>query len=272
MKLQIETFHGCNARCTMCTINRWSRPKGQMNDILFHRISEQAVDLIPELKVVSLYMDGEPLLDKDIAARVAHCKRIGLPHVGFSSNGSLITESKAQSLLESGMDWIAISLDSMDSSSYESIRTRLHHDVVVDNVHALIRTRNDINPKMEIALRYLDFPDNKQTFAEYKEYWQKFLNDSDKIVCSPFHNWGEGSGAEELNSTPCYHVFNNMVVLSNGTVPMCCVDYNADIPMGSVLDSSLYEIWNGDAYSDIRSLHQSGKRSSIPKCRACTVA
>ena len=272
MKLQIETYHGCNARCTMCTIDRWTRPKGPMDDALFKRIASQALGLLPELEVISLYMDGEPLLDKGISRRVAHCKEIGLPHVGFSSNASLLTREDSRSLLDVGMNWIAISLDSMDAESYEKVRRRLDHATVVANVHALIEEREKSGSDMEIALRFLGHPENRQTFEEYEAYWQQYLRPTDKIVNSWLHNWGETPDGKAVPSTvPCFHLFRNMVVLSNGKVPMCCVDYNAENCMGQVEEQTLAEIWNGEKFRALRDIHSSGKRAEIDRCRWCTV-
>ena len=269
MKLQIETYHGCNARCSICTINRWQRRKGPIDDQLFQTLIEQAKDL-PGLEVISLYMDGEPLLDKAVAQRIRQCKEAGLPHVGFSTNGSLLFRDDAKALLEAGMNWIAISLDSMHKESYEGNRIGLEHETVVANVHSLIEERNAMGKELEISLRFLDFPENQETFAEYKAYWEKYLLDSDRIVYCPCHNWGEGE-PEKIVKTKCHHPFNNMVVLNDGTVPMCCVDYNAETPMGKVPDQTLAEIWDGDLFRQVRELHEAERRDEIARCRGCTV-
>ncbi|MCJ2164128.1 MULTISPECIES: radical SAM protein [unclassified Pseudodesulfovibrio] len=270
MKLQIETYHGCNARCSVCTIDQWKRTKGPIDDALFETIITQALDLMPNLEVISLYMDGEPFLDKKIAERIAKCKELRLPHVGFSSNGSLLTRKAAYDVLKAGMDWIAISLDSMDAASYEGNRIGLNHADVVANIHGLIEERKSLNKNLEISLRFLDFPGNNQTFSEYKTYWEQYLLDTDKIVYCPCHNWGEGE-AKKVITTKCIHPFKNMVVLNNGVVPMCCVDYNAETPMGTVPDQTLSEIWNGELFKHIRMHHEAGTRDRIDRCRGCTV-
>jgi len=271
MKLQIETYHGCNARCSICTINRWTRPKGPIDDALFQIIVEQALEL-PDLEVVSLYMDGEPLLDKNIVQRIQQCKTLSLPHIGFSSNASLLTRENSIALLEAGQDWIAISLDSMDAASFEGVRKRLDHATVVKNVHSLIEERDKRNSDMEIALRYLAHDDNAQTFDEYEEYWKKYLRDTDKLINVHCHNWGEdGDTSDVISTNCCEHPFTNMVVLSDGTVPMCCVDYNAEMTMGHVQEQTLLDIWNGEAFNRIRTIHTEGQRNTISRCKNCTV-
>jgi radical SAM protein with 4Fe4S-binding SPASM domain len=227
---------------------------------------------MPELQVVSLYMDGEPILDKKIVDRVKRCKDLGLPHIGFSSNASLLTRDKSAALLEAGLDWIAISFDSLDKTSYEKVRRALNHDKVLANIHALIEERDKTNNPLEIALRYLNHPDNTQSFEEYSAYWKQYLRDTDKLVNVHCHNWGEETDSPQTVSTQkCAHPFNNMVVLSDGTVPLCCVDYNAEMPMGSLAHQTLSEIWNGKAFKDVRELHEKGQRAQISRCKYCTV-
>ena len=48
----------------MCTINDWQRDTPTMKDELFEKIAAEVIDNADELRRVSLYRDGEPLLDK----------------------------------------------------------------------------------------------------------------------------------------------------------------------------------------------------------------
>jgi sulfatase maturation enzyme AslB (radical SAM superfamily) len=63
--LENETVNTCNARCPMCTIDEWNRQSPTMKDSLFLKITSDIRSFAPDLKHVSLYRDGEPLLDKN---------------------------------------------------------------------------------------------------------------------------------------------------------------------------------------------------------------
>ena len=65
--IEIETVNACNARCPMCTINDWKRNYPVMRDNVFNKISEDLIDNKKYVKRVSLYRDGEPLIDKKLA-------------------------------------------------------------------------------------------------------------------------------------------------------------------------------------------------------------
>ena len=65
--IELETVNACNARCPMCTIDDWERKSPTMKDELFLKIADDLGANSSSLKRVSLYRDGEPLLDKKMA-------------------------------------------------------------------------------------------------------------------------------------------------------------------------------------------------------------
>ena len=79
--VEIETVNACNARCPMCTINDWKRNYPVMRDNVFNKISEDLIDNKKYVKRVSLYRDGEPLIDKKLAARIAKFKDNGIDFI-----------------------------------------------------------------------------------------------------------------------------------------------------------------------------------------------
>ena len=68
--VEIETVNACNARCPMCTINDWERNYPIMKDEVFNKVSDDIIENKKHIKRVSLYRDGEPLIDKKMAKRI----------------------------------------------------------------------------------------------------------------------------------------------------------------------------------------------------------
>ena len=87
---ELETVNACNARCTMCTIDDWTRHSPVMKDPLFKKLADEICAHDSEVKRVSLYRDGE-LLDKKMAKRVAMLKDGGVKKVGISTNVALLS-------------------------------------------------------------------------------------------------------------------------------------------------------------------------------------
>jgi MoaA/NifB/PqqE/SkfB family radical SAM enzyme len=271
-KIQIETFLGCNARCTYCTISKWKREHGPMSAEVFSRIVEQLVPIRNDIEVVSLYMDGEPLMDRELETRVGICKDHGLPHIGFATNGGLLTEQRARRLLDAGLDWVSFSFDSLNKESFEAVRVRLKFNEVLKNIRNLVELRNAGSYGTKVILRHVNSVDKPEELVEYRNYWSELLRPTDAIQSFNVHNWGDGSpiSAREAR-TPCRYVFDNMTILRDGTVPLCCVDYNAQYPFGNVMETPLMDIWNGMQWDAARQAHRTGQRDKIGMCGTCNV-
>ena len=93
--IEIETVNACNARCPMCTINDWNRNYPVMKDDVFNKISDDLIENKKYLKRVSLYRDGEPLIDKKLAKRIAKFKDNGINHTSIATNVSLLNEKRS---------------------------------------------------------------------------------------------------------------------------------------------------------------------------------
>lgn len=271
-KVQVETFLGCNARCTMCTIHDWSRPHGAMDNEVYTRVVGEAAAFKDKIGLFSLYMDGEPLMDNLLEERVAEAKSAGISNIGFATNGSLLTEERSRKLLEAGLDWLCISIDSLDKETYENIRVRLKLDTVLANVLSHIRQRDETNSASRVLIRFGDQPANAGQFESFYKFWsEKLTSKRDEIQHNALHNWGHGTEAGSFGATPCDYVFENCVILRDGTVPLCCVDYNAEVGFGNVMETPLLEIWNSPEFNRVRDLHRDGRRAEMPLCGNCDI-
>jgi len=83
--LEIETINACNARCPMCTITDWNRNYKAMSDETFAKIAGEVIAHADVLKRVTLYRDGEPLLDKKMPQRIKMLKDGGVKSISIST-------------------------------------------------------------------------------------------------------------------------------------------------------------------------------------------
>lgn len=279
--LTIETCNNCNAKCIMC-------PKGLkgvqklelMDETLFLKISQELKKYASWIEMICLNSDGEPLLDKKLPERIKVLKDIGIKHINISTNGQLLTEELSEALINAGLDDIRISLDALKQETYEKIRVGLDFNKVISNLEKLIQIRNKKNSPMEIRVRLVELPENKDEACDWKIYWQKKVNHQDKVQIMPAHTWsGEISmeakqKIEFYSDKPCVSVFSSMAINYDGQVQLCDSDINQKYIAGAtepydVMTSKMSEIWQSDFFENIRRLHTSGKRNEITVCRGC---
>ena len=274
---EIETVNACNARCPMCTIDDWQRKTPTMKDGLFNKIVDELREHSDIIQRVSLYRDGEPLLDKKLPKRVQLLKDNGIKQVSIATNVSLLNEKRSIDLLESGIDLVIMSIDSLDKNIFESIRVRLDFDEVIENAKRFIELRDRISPNTRIWMRMIRQKSNIDEWPYYEQYWSKYLNKNDRIYYHNIFNWGgQLDGFSPVKSTyepnlPCVSLWSLFVIFGDGKVPLCNVDYNNKFPLGDVTKSSIEEIWRSSLLNKYRDMHLGHKKDNISICQNCNV-
>lgn len=117
--VQIEVTSRCNAACIYCphTLmgDRW--PDKHMSLDFFRT-------LLPHLgntDLVFLQGWGEPLLNKELLEMIRLCKDQG-NHVGFTTNGTLLTENTMERIVDLGLDVLGLSLAGTTAATHNRIR------------------------------------------------------------------------------------------------------------------------------------------------------
>ena len=275
--IEIETVNACNARCPMCTINDWERNYHVMRDDVFNKISDEIIDNKEFVKRVSLYRDGEPLIDKKMPQRINKFFENGIKNTSIATNVSLLSEKKSREILEAGLGMIIFSIDSLQKDVFEKIRVRLKFEQVRENAIKFLELRDKINPNCRVWIRMIRQESNKDEFDNYYKFWKKYASKVDRIYYHNIFNWGgqldnyksiEKSYEPNL---PCVALWSLMVLFANGDVPLCNVDYNNKYPTGNVMKSSIRELWKSKILNQRRKLHLTDNKKHISICENCNV-
>ncbi|MBF0128246.1 MAG: radical SAM protein [Magnetococcales bacterium] len=275
--IMIETINQCNARCIMCAIDFDSRKKSVMQPELFQKIVAQLAEHAGQVEKVMLYLDNEPLLDRQLHTKIRQVKQAGIRCVNVASNGSLLTRNRVVELIEAGLDEIYLTLDSMDQATYESIRVGLAFERTRQGILTMIEERNRLNPALRIRLQMILLDGNHQEGERFAAHWQERLGPQDEIAIQKPHNWGRQvqvmtmGDEERVNDIPCIALWGTMVVHAQGTVGLCCVDTGLTHPLGDLNRESLSTVWNGSCINEMRQLHVTGQRARLPLCNRCTL-
>ncbi|MEV0132984.1 radical SAM protein [Dactylosporangium sp. NPDC050688] len=137
--LQVEVTSACNLRCAMCLV-RYRPPVNKLSGAMPMAMFQRLVDDLPDLRQLTLQGLGEPLLAPDLLAMIRHAKQRGV-RVGFNSNATLLNARRAAELVDSGVDWLHVSLDGADAGTFEAIRDGASFDTVVGNLAGLAEAK-----------------------------------------------------------------------------------------------------------------------------------
>ncbi len=146
--LQVEVSGACNLRCRMCLV-RYTPAVGRREGALAYEDFVALVDSVPNLRRLTLQGLGEPLLSPHLLDMIRHAARRGV-HVGFNTNGVLLTRGVARALVAAGTGHVHVSLDGATAATYEDVRHGARHaprpgqfERVVANLRGLLAARGD---------------------------------------------------------------------------------------------------------------------------------
>ncbi len=270
-RVMIENSNMCNLSCTFCPHKSMRRKQGIMSNSLFETTVNQCKNL--GVDYVTIYGFGEPLLDPNFCLKVNLAKKIGLGRVTTNTNGTLLNAEAAENLITSGLDEIYISIDANTAETYQKVRgSGTKFSEVENNVRFLLKKRSKLgrrNPA--VTLSYVESELNKH---ETQDFISKWLNVVDHISISKIHNWTGNIPIENCvhyrMRDPCRLIWTDMVINWDGTVPLCCNDYEGTVRFGNVKLDSIKDIWGGEKMKAIRDCHKKKKFNQISACKTCT--
>ena len=155
-KLFLETTTRCNLSCFMCVkqAHGCTIAEGDLSDETFRSL-ELALTNIEALILSGV---GEPLLHPRLEQFISRAKELMPPSswVGFQSNGLLLNEQRALSLLEAGLDKICLSLDAISPDVFRKVREG-GEIVAIDRAFAALNKAKELlgRPEFKIGVEFV---------------------------------------------------------------------------------------------------------------------
>ena len=276
IRFNIEPTNYCNLSCSMCP-RELNRPFGYMGINLFQKIIDESI-LYGKRLIITINKDGEPLLHPELPQMIQYAKhKKAAFKVNFYTNGVLLTEAKSIELIKSGLDTIHISIDAFTKETYKKIKNSQKLDAVEGNVKGLVELKKKYHSKTPLVIvKVIHTPDTED---EIKPFINKWKCIADFVEIGEYHTWDGTINNSSLltsnNSTtkmtryPCTFLWYNPVILWDGRVATCCVDYQGKGIIGDIKENTLAEIWQGNALQKIRRAHLEGLYDTIPLCSKC---
>ncbi|HNX90610.1 MAG TPA: radical SAM/SPASM domain-containing protein [Candidatus Omnitrophota bacterium] len=253
--LELSAF--CNLKCSICPVNRgMKREKGYMDFDLVKKIADEN----PKLSFFLLYHWGESLLHPELYKIIEYIKMKRIKTF-LTTNGTLLDEKNIRGLISSGLDRLTISMDGI-GEYYEKIRGVPYKDLEA-NIVELIRQRDRAKSGLKIDIDMTITKENEENVDDFKMKWQGI---ADMVRIHPYVFVGGAS--ERQIHPPCNEVWRgNLIVLWDGRVVPCCVDYEGELILGDANKESLKEIINGGPMRTLRRSLTNGRL--MPLCSRC---
>lgn len=283
LQLDISLNDACNIKCHFCP---QILPDEQKNYPLtngetltlskFAEIVEEGVNY--GLASLSFGPISEPLLIPNIAEYINVSTSLGVLDKILYTNGHLLTEKSSDSLINSGLTWINISLGATTKKTYESMRDHANFDKVVNNILNFIKIKKA--RKKILPLLRLSFVNTKQNTHELTEFISFWKDKVDVLSIQNLVNLHQGTANAKNflknffigNSTQkkCYQPWTRLLLRNNGNISPCCRFFGLNIILGNIYKESIYPIYNSDLMKNFKRSMLSNKFNT--HCERCLKA
>ncbi len=290
MALSVEPVNICNLSCPECPtgLKILHRNKGAVSLDLFKSIIHQ---VSKHTFLVNLYFQGEPFMHIKLFDLIRYAKSRGML-VSTSTNGLFITASKADKIVESGLDEIYVSLDGVTQEVYQKYRVGGDVDKVIEGIKYIVAAKKKLKSKYPIIrTQMLAFSFNEHQIKQFKQLSYDLGVDIADVKTAQVYGVDTKkhllpkddkltryatsvSGSEVIKGNiknACWKHWSSCVVTWDGHVVPCCFDKDAHFTLGKLSTYDVYRIWKSDKYNSFRNLVLQ-KQSGIDICNNCPLS
>lgn len=285
-ELQLAVASVCNFRCNYCPC---SRPdllkkngvkKGVMDFELYKKVIDDLAEFPQTIKILRLVKEGEPLLNKRFVDMVSYAKE-KQPEVKIdtTTNAILLTPKLSDAIISVGLDKIFISLQGINAQAFKKIaHVDIDFDKLLENVIYFCENRQNCRV-------YIKVPDVGLNKEEKEQFFEMFDKYADELFVEHIiPTWPDfdishvkkddgvglfGNQVEDKWINVCPIIFYNLNVDFDGSIPPCQLDWAHKTVLGNVKNKSLFNVWNGKVFNDLRRLHLRNERHLHPLCGKC---
>ncbi len=249
--------------------------KGYMDIELFRKIIQE-IDRFGTSNLMFV-KQGEPLLHPQVIEFFSILRSAkNRQNVLWVSNGTTLTQDHIDALIEYEIDELNLSIDSLQPEIYFQIKG-FGLDKVLRGIERLQESKKRNKSELpRLSVNMVVRKDNVHELITAREYFKK------QGIQHTVQRYNETFTDIDLGTTkwtlkeetmppryPCAHVFTNFVINYDGSVSLCCADWNSDFLVGDLYQKSIYDIWNGEKYRRIRNFHRTSQYDKVVICRSC---
>jgi len=252
-EVRIETCTFCNYECVFCPHSTTFKRKQEIMSLdKFCFIVDKIKEELPNITDITISGFGEAFIDDTILDKIQYARLSGFK-VHTLSNGYYLNKSKVKFLNDIGVEDIRISLHSIEYDAYKKLTKASYHHFseVLVNIDYIIK-KTDI----PLILTFEIIPHiNDDQIDKIKDLYG---NHATIEMWKP-HNWANAFKyrKKKITKTTCGRPWNSPYQIQvDGTVNMCCFDYNGILLLGNFLTQTMEEIFTGRLYLDLKMHHE----------------
>ncbi len=260
--VMIQTTSRCNSHCIFCPYKEVSNelPQGKMEDGLYNKIIDECSSYFGVERILP-YLMNEPLMDSGIVEKINYAKEKN-PNacIHILTNGSILTDGLSKRLIGSRLDWIGFSVHGIRKDTYENSMKGLLLERTLSNICRFIELAKVSRNSEFIMITFFRYGGlSLEEKEEAIDFWKRRGIQRISYFDGPISragNVGEIPHPKHNAVKGCRSIWRDEMIhiLYNGDVVLCCMDWRRQVILGNVGNESIYDIWNGPGYRQIRGM------------------
>lgn len=284
--VQIFPVYGCNFKCNYCIHSTKKDTRGYVSNAaimdlgLYKKCIDDLVEFPQKVKMLRFAGTGEPLLHKNIVEMIAYANEKGVTdNIDIVTNGTLLTQSMADGLINAGLTKLRISIQGLNSKKYEDIsHIRIDFKEFIDNLRYFYENKK----KTKVYIKVIDCALEKD---EEEKFFEIFGDICDEIAVEHLfpavHQIDyDAMYRDESKELPqnginvseaevCPQPFYLMQINPDGKVVPCCSMQDNPI-VGDCTKKSLYDIWHSTVFNMLRRNQLINNKTVYTGCKDCS--
>jgi hypothetical protein len=213
---------------------------------------------------------GEPLLDKSLNQKIEYAKKKNFT-VLMLTNASMLTVDKFKEFEGLGLDSVRVSFYGNSPESYKKVHN-VSDEGLFERIKGTLTEICRVKKTTQILLTYNVVENSNDALLDsWIQYWQ---DKADLLEVWRPHNWAVGKSyrpVQQKQLKSCGRPFKTpLQVQVDGTINMCCFDFNGELLLGDLKTQTLKEIFHAPAFRKIVECHTTGNfKGSELICENC---
>ena len=274
LMLIFDITNVCNLKCVHCPHNDLvARSDYVPTHLSFDHVKKVIEEIKDEkMQFIRITGDGEPLTHPKLNKIVKYIKKTTKIPINLTTNGTLLKRNRSETLLESGIDVIDISIDALYKKTYERLR-QYNYEKLMKNIFDLLTLREKMGAKTKIMVNAINRAEIESEIGTFKRYWEQLV---DFVAIRNMHSAGSEINYDSLKKErsnidryPCPHLWKRLTIDYDGNVKFCAHDWQDRSIIGNIADESLLQMWQGEKLNMIRNHHLNNDFGYIDICHKC---
>lgn len=283
--LFVDPSSRCNFKCKFCPtgdrglVGKTGRYQGLLSYENFCRVVDDLENFNDAVKVLRLYKDGEPLLNKNFHRMVAYARQSHkIESMDTTTNGALLVPKIAEKIIAAGIDRINISVNGLsDQQFFEFAGVRLRFEEYVRNIKYLNEIKGDCRIAIKTVQEVIGQDQQQRFFDTFGDHCDQIYIENLAPCWPEFDvedrmevNIDQGIyGNRPVDLDVCAYLFYSMSINSDLTASACFLDWSRELVIGDLKNESMTDIWNGNKLNAHRWAQLNGMRCGHKICGAC---